>query len=331
MIKSFKLLYVIIAVLLISSNSQAQIQSSVIQLFFKTSRMTWDETNQIWIPTPTQEIKIGNCIGCSYAIDTSLLSYTRVGLEYYEAQGPPWSQSIDVRIMDSPNYPVRAGDNGISHDFRGFFNDTQVDSFYIEVRDLEVADDNNMTIKWPISSELTERCDSMFLINLMDPFAYPDPSNDIKINMFEADSIVIPQYGSPETPQMTYMIIKHGVKLIDTIETLAGDVKLEGTNIPGQFNLYSNYPNPFNPSTTIRFDMQKRAVADISVYNALGQKVITLVSEEIQPGTYSTTWNGTNSHGQAMGSGVYYVRMLTWSLDGKGQDFSDLKKLILLK
>ena len=109
--------------------------------------------------------------------------------------------------------------------------------------------------------------------------------------------------------------------------------KEESRTIPTGFSLYPNYPNPFNPSTTLRFDIEKSAMTEISIYNVLGQKVITLVSEELSPGTYSTTWNGLNAQGNTVASGVYYVRMVSHQTASQGttKEFTALQKLLLLK
>ncbi|MEZ4764794.1 MAG: hypothetical protein R3C26_16945 [Calditrichia bacterium] len=58
--------------------------------------------------------------------------------------------------------------------------------------------------------------------------------------------------------------------------------------VPENFHLKQNYPNPFNPSTTIEFDLQESAFVTLEIYNVVGQKVRTLVKEQLQPGTYKS-------------------------------------------
>ncbi|MDI6767108.1 MAG: T9SS type A sorting domain-containing protein [Bacteroidota bacterium] len=317
--KALVLLCILVAFLFISSNSFAQKNSSIINLTFTTNEEF----------APIQYLKIGNCTGCTYDID-SIVNKDKVGVNFAEFENPTWPPTFSVMSVDLPDRPPRTN-SGMYNDYRGY-NPIQKDTFYVEIKHGDGTDTSSLLIKWSIDS-LAERCDSMFLINLKDPIGYPNPSNDDIISMFEVDNVFISEYTvfNPY-PQMTYMIIKYGVKLADSLNIdFVGDVKQEGTIVPQHFGLYSNYPNPFNPNTTIRFDMQKRAIADISIYNALGQKVITLFSEELQPGTYSTIWNGVNTDGQSLSSGVYYVRMLARTLDGNEQDFSALRKLILLK
>jgi hypothetical protein len=79
---------------------------------------------------------------------------------------------------------------------------------------------------------------------------------------------------------------------------------------PEQFQLGANYPNPFNPSTTIPFSLTKTEHVTIAVYNTLGQKIATLVDDVKAAGQYQVTWNVTNEHA-TIGSGVYFIKMMT--------------------
>jgi hypothetical protein len=101
------------------------------------------------------------------------------------------------------------------------------------------------------------------------------------------------------------------------------------TTIPDKFALSQNYPNPFNPSTTIKFAIAKSALTDIAVYDVVGRRIATLASEELNPGTYSVTWNGTDNNGVSVSSGVYYVRML--ANGSENVNFSQVQKLLLMK
>ena len=61
----------------------------------------------------------------------------------------------------------------------------------------------------------------------------------------------------------------------------------EHLNIPKTLNLYQNYPNPFNPSTNIQFSIPKTSTVSLTIFNAIGQKVATLVDSQLSPGTYT--------------------------------------------
>jgi len=88
--------------------------------------------------------------------------------------------------------------------------------------------------------------------------------------------------------------------------------------------LKSNYPNPFNPSTTIGFDMAREGRVSIDIYNIKGQKVKTLTNDSYGVGRYSVVWNGDDLNGRSVGSGVYFYRMTT-------NGYSSVKKMLLMK
>ena len=92
-------------------------------------------------------------------------------------------------------------------------------------------------------------------------------------------------------------------------------IKLEKTDIvlPQEFSLSHNYPNPFNPETTIEYQLPIESYVEISVYNLIGQELIKLVDKDYQAGSYSVIWDGLDEKGRAMGSGVYIVRMTAGS------------------
>jgi subtilisin family serine protease len=94
--------------------------------------------------------------------------------------------------------------------------------------------------------------------------------------------------------------------------------------IPLTFRLSQNYPNPFNPSTVINFSIPYAANIELSIFNILGEKVKTLVSGEILPGSYNVNWNGTNDFNQQLTSGIYFYRLKT-------SNFIQTKKMILIR
>jgi hypothetical protein len=97
------------------------------------------------------------------------------------------------------------------------------------------------------------------------------------------------------------------------------------TEIPSAFSLGQNYPNPFNPTTKIRFAITKASVGQtflfvtLSVFDIMGREVATLVNEQLAPGTYETTFDGS-----ALSSGTYFYKLTSG-------DFSQTKRLTLLK
>ena len=75
------------------------------------------------------------------------------------------------------------------------------------------------------------------------------------------------------------------------------------------FNLHGNYPNPFNPTTTICFDLPKAATVNLDIFNLRGQRVRSLVNTDLPSGTHNAVWNGRDDAGSPVSSGVYLYRL----------------------
>lgn len=90
------------------------------------------------------------------------------------------------------------------------------------------------------------------------------------------------------------------------------------------FRLYPNYPNPFNPSTNIHFDILAQTHIRLEVFNALGILVRTLLDEMRDAGSYLITWDGKNSFGNQVSSGIYFFRFLS-------RNYTQIQKAMLLQ
>jgi len=88
--------------------------------------------------------------------------------------------------------------------------------------------------------------------------------------------------------------------------------------------LATNYPNPFNPQTTISFSLVSESDVTVEIYNAKGQKVKTLASGVYKMGRHNLIWNGDDHYGNSVGSGIYFYKMQT-------TEYSSIKKMLLLK
>jgi hypothetical protein len=95
-------------------------------------------------------------------------------------------------------------------------------------------------------------------------------------------------------------------------------------SLPQQFGLFENYPNPFNPSTTIRYDLAGAVDVSLVVYDVLGQKVRQMVDMRQPGGTYSVVWDGRNGQGQQVANGVYFYEL-------KAGAFHSTRKMMLTK
>jgi endoglucanase len=113
------------------------------------------------------------------------------------------------------------------------------------------------------------------------------------------------QFVSETAPQPDTEIYIDRVRIVDPV-TL---VKEKGGTVPGEFALSANYPNPFNPSTTIQYTLATNGNVKLAVYNVRGELVKTLASGVQPAGDYSVQWNGTNQQGIAVTSGLYFYRL----------------------
>ena len=94
--------------------------------------------------------------------------------------------------------------------------------------------------------------------------------------------------------------------------------------LPMTYNLYNPYPNPFNPITTLRYDLPEDAIVNITIYDILGRQISILVSNQQNAGYKSVQWNATNDKGTSVSAGVYLYSI-------EAGDFRQTKKMVLLK
>ncbi len=137
-------------------------------------------------------------------------------------------------------------------------------------------------------------------------------------------SLTIGRGSLPTHPETRFYGVWGGIdefRISDTVRTYARstDIKEPGGNIPDKFRLKPNYPNPFNPSTNIRFSLPKSEQVTINVYNTIGQKIETLVNRPMTAGSHSVTFNA-----EGLPSGVYIYRL-------KAGEYRESRKMLLVK
>jgi hypothetical protein len=137
-------------------------------------------------------------------------------------------------------------------------------------------------------------------------------SGGVIIDMMNTDSLIVPTAGDS------------GVKYLYIYEWMLYDwcsVGINSDDLTSQelFSLFPNYPNPFNPSTNISYQLLKESNVTIKIYDLLGREMVTLVNERKQRGEYHVPWNAVG-----VPSGVYYYRLVAG-------DFIETKKMILMK
>ncbi len=102
------------------------------------------------------------------------------------------------------------------------------------------------------------------------------------------------------------------------------NTEIESEDISSPQPIIITYPNPFNPETTISFNIANQTNVELSIYNIKGQKVKTLINDKLSKGAHKVVWNGKNSSGLKVSSGVYFYRLKTPKLD-------TIRKMLLMK
>ena len=151
--------------------------------------------------------------------------------------------------------------------------------------------------------------DELFLVNVGKP----------AVNIMKDES-------NPEPTEFWYLVVSDKTPVEAEEEIVVENAAAE---LPQVFSLSPNYPNPFNPSTTIKFQLpEKNGTATVRtvlrVYDILGRRVRTIVDEDMSPGFYTKQWDGLNDNGVGISSGVYFYSITA----GK---FRETKKMLLLK
>jgi hypothetical protein len=108
------------------------------------------------------------------------------------------------------------------------------------------------------------------------------------------------------------------------LDVITGVEGPQADALPTKYALHPNFPNPFNPSTTIKYDLKEAGKVSLKIYNVLGQEVRTLVSGAHTAGFKSVVWDGRNNAGQAVSSGIYVYRLET-------SGFVKSRKMMLIK
>jgi hypothetical protein len=127
-----------------------------------------------------------------------------------------------------------------------------------------------------------------------------------ELGHYSADLIL--ESNDPEEPETIVQVV---LDVVTGIE--------ESNSLPKEYSLYNNYPNPFNPSTTINYDLPKQSDVTLKIYNVVGEEVETLVNQEQMAGRYQVRWEASQ-----LASGIYFYRL-------QADSFVDIKKMMLLK
>jgi hypothetical protein len=216
---------------------------------------------------------------------------------------------VNIDSHSGQDTPAGLG-QGFTEDYRQQFDplpSTDIDTFRVKFQPGEGG--FPFTFTWDVLG-VTGICDSAILQDEFGGFL-------VKARMHVVNTV---QVTNPAFSSL--LLIRFGQKSGSSVDPV-------GEVLPSEFALDQNYPNPFNPSTMIQFSVPRVSQTDVAVFDILGRRVATLVSEQLAPHTYSVKWEGKNDLGVAVSSGMYLLRMS--AVDESGANFTAMRKLVLMK
>ncbi|MBN2410701.1 T9SS type A sorting domain-containing protein [candidate division KSB1 bacterium] len=248
------------------------------------------------------------------AVNVLYGSETLMGIPWYEIKAEAFSGTWSIGDVMHISFTNTANGESSSTDVVLDASDPQLagdTSLPVELSTFIAKFVNNSVIlNWDTASEIdnsgfnlfrsTDKGNNFILLNtrLIDGAGTSSSSNSYSFS----DKNVI--------NGVTYYYKLESVSLSGT-KIVAGltSITIEIEEIPETFDLAQNYPNPFNPETMIRYSVAKQSKVNISIYNLLGQKLITLVNKNQAPGNYSLNWFGKDVNGNNLGTGIYILQM----------------------
>ena len=181
-------------------------------------------------------------------------------------------------------------------------------------------DDNNDSLVYTLtfSSENID-IDTIEIIDTLLQFPHANFINAFILNSSQECTLL---WDITVTDQFDTLSSSNGpfTLFINAVEIL----KTSNNAIPEHFQLYQNYPNPFNPMTTIRYDLPSELTVKATIFDIRGKQVLLLAENIQSPGINYIQWNGRDSYGNQVGSGIYFIEI------NAGQ-YTAIKKIMFLK
>ncbi|MDZ7363738.1 MAG: PQQ-dependent sugar dehydrogenase [candidate division KSB1 bacterium] len=171
------------------------------------------------------------------------------------------------------------------------------------------------------------------LINRWHDQAATEYSNTIDLRAGQFYDIQLEYYerGGQAVIKLEWESFSQRREIVSSSRLFPVRVNLKNLPVPESFALKQNYPNPFNPATTIEFDLPGESVVNLTIYDMLGQKVISLLqNEHYSGGEHFANWYGADHNGALASSGLYFYELTATPLNG-GKSFRAAKKMLLIR
>ena len=162
----------------------------------------------------------------------------------------------------------------------------------------------------------------IFSVNGNEHYTYQPNNQNMETWPFNSPQFLLMNIAIEPGIESNFIQTELEIDYIRIYEQITLENKLN--TLPLQFKNYQNFPNPFNPSTILKYDLLKDSFVDITVYDMLGNVVNNLVNKSQNSGSHSVQWDATNNQGESVSAGVYLYKI-------QAGEFSQTKKMILLK
>jgi len=202
--------------------------------------------------------------------------------------------------------------------FSDITNPNSISISYSDIQDGEagIVTNNNGTVNW-LEGNIDE--DPLFVGTGDHPFMLQDLSPCVNAGISDTTGLNLPEFDLAGNPRVFGGRIDMGA-----YENQNVVVETDEILIPKITKLYQNFPNPFNPSTTIKYSLKEDSKVKLNIYNIKGQKIKQLVNDQLAAGQHSVVWNGADNNNKSVSSGIYFYKLKTYN-------FEKTKKMILMK
>ena len=253
---------------------------------------------------------------------------------------PIFCDTINYLIRDTSPC-VGTGENGSNMGARGIgcYAPTSFDWVSTALDTINITKDNTgdtYDLQWSASTDADGDTIDYLLYAQIGVYP-PKEINDTTSTSVQITYEEFAEKAFEDFPMLSKATVRFTVSATDGIDTVkvTGDDRVvfvnryeylaaEGEGIPTEFALHENYPNPFNPTTTLRFDLPEVSSITLTIYNMLGQRVRTFNMNDTPAGYHSVTWNATNDYGDPVGAGVYLYQL-------RANQYVKTRKMVLLK
>jgi len=260
----------------------------------------------------------------AYSIPFDEFGYTGVGYNYIQVMSDqvtslgfgakitdPDSSIINTLEEDVVPLPLSYGDSWTS---------TSIDTFEylpgfgtITITNTESLVDGHGTVQLKAGNfeclRLRDDYEEISLTLISGQVAFADTISSISYNWVGKESILLAEIEGMDGEDDPNFTQAGYVQLTSSLEAPNALIQDGSMVLPKQMVLYTNFPNPFNPSTTIRFDLAETGVVDLSIFDLTGRRIVSLVDGSLAAGSHQISWNGRDVSGISVASGIYIYRL----------------------